>query len=104
MCGICGIFDPDGVSREDIQLMAQEIAHRGPDDQGFYVNGRIGLGNRRLSIIDLAGGHQPIGNEDGTIQIAFNGEIYNHPTLRQELQQKRHIFHTSSDTEVIVHL
>jgi len=104
MCGICGIFDPDGVSREDIQLMAQEIAHRGPDDQGFYVNGRIGLGNRRLSIIDLAGGHQPIGNEDGTVQIAFNGEIYNHPTLRQELQQKGHVFHTSSDTEVIVHL
>jgi asparagine synthase (glutamine-hydrolysing) len=104
MCGICGKYSPEGVSLEDVRSMAQVIAHRGPDDQGYYVNGRIGLGNRRLSIIDLKGGHQPIGNEDGTIQVAFNGEIYNYPTLREELQQKGHIFQTNSDTEVIVHL
>lgn len=104
MCGICGKFSPEGVSLEDIQRMAQVIAHRGPDDQGYYVNGRIGLGNRRLSIIDLEGGHQPISNEDGSIQVVFNGEIYNYPALRQELQQKGHLFQTNSDTEVIVHL
>lgn len=104
MCGICGKFSPNGIRREEIERMAQVIAHRGPDDQGYFVDGCIGLGNRRLSIIDLTGGHQPIGNEDGTIQVAFNGEIYNYPMLRQELLQKGHVFQTDSDTEVIVHL
>jgi asparagine synthase (glutamine-hydrolysing) len=104
MCGICGKYSPAGVHVADIEPMLRAIAHRGPDDEGVYVNGRIGLGNRRLSIIDLPGGRQPIGNEDETIWVVFNGEIYNYPALRHELQQRGHVFHTHSDTEVIVHL
>ena len=84
--------------------MANAIAHRGPDDEGYYLSGQIGLGFRRLSIIDLSGGHQPLSNEDGTIWIVFNGEIYNYQQLRQFLISKGHIFRTQSDTEVIVHL
>jgi len=84
--------------------MADTIAHRGPDDEGYYVSGPVGLGFRRLSIIDLATGHQPISNEDGTIWIVFNGEIYNYQDLRTFLQGKGHIFKTQTDTEVIVHL
>lgn len=84
--------------------MADTIRHRGPDDEGFYVSGQIGLGFRRLSIIDLSGGHQPLSNEDGKVWIVFNGEIYNYQELRQELVAKGHFFKTKSDTEVIVHL
>ena len=84
--------------------MADTIAHRGPDDEGYYMSGPVGLGFRRLSIIDLATGHQPLSNEDGTIWIVFNGEIYNYQELRAFLQEKGHLFKTRTDTEVIVHL
>jgi asparagine synthase (glutamine-hydrolysing) len=104
MCGICGIYDPAGVQPEHIQSMLRRIVHRGPDDEGKYVRGAIGLGSRRLSIIDVPGGSQPICNEDGSIWIVFNGEIYNHPELRQQLEKTGHNFSTRSDTEVIVHL
>jgi len=104
MCGICGKFSPSGVQIEEINHMLDIIAHRGPDDSGYYVRGSIGLGNRRLSIIDLQGGRQPISNEDGTIWVSFNGELYNYKTLRAELRSKGHLFRTNSDTEVIVHL
>ncbi len=107
MCGICGIFllDPgDGVERPLLERMNRTMNHRGPDDEGYYVSGPVGLGMRRLSIIDLDGGRQPIANEDETIWIVFNGEIYNYPELRSELVAKGHRFRTRSDTEVIVHL
>jgi asparagine synthase (glutamine-hydrolysing) len=107
VCGICGKlrFDKDAeVSPRLIKSMADSISHRGPDDEGFYVRGQIGLGFRRLSIIDLSGGHQPLSNEDGTVWIIFNGEIYNYVELRDWLLTKGHIFRTKSDTEVIVHL
>jgi asparagine synthase (glutamine-hydrolysing) len=84
--------------------MGDVLVHRGPDDVGYYVNSSIGLGNRRLSIIDLEHGHQPITNEDGTVVIVFNGEIYNYRELRRQLQSRGHRFRTSTDTEVIVHL
>jgi asparagine synthase (glutamine-hydrolysing) len=104
MCGICGKFSPAGVAVPELQVMLGALAHRGPDDEGVYVNGRVGLGNRRLSIIDLAGGRQPISNEDETVWIVCNGEIYNYRSLRQGLEQRGHCFRTNSDTEVIVHL
>jgi asparagine synthase (glutamine-hydrolysing) len=83
--------------------MTDTIIHRGPDDEGIFSDGKVGLGMRRLSIIDVAGGHQPIENEDGTVRVVFNGEIYNYRTLRSELQGKGHRFRTQTDTEVIVH-
>jgi asparagine synthase (glutamine-hydrolysing) len=92
------------VSPALVKAMADTIHHRGPDDEGYYVSGPIGLGFRRLSIIDLQSGHQPVSNEDGTIQIIFNGEIYNYRELRAFLLGKGHVFKTQSDTEVIVHL
>src|SRR5271169_206921 len=107
MCGICGKLEFERekqVSASLVKQMADAIRHRGPDDEGFYVSGQIGLGFRRLSIIDLAGGHQPLSNETGTVWIVFNGEIYNYRSLREELQTKGHVFSTNSDTEVIVHL
>jgi asparagine synthase (glutamine-hydrolysing) len=104
MCGICGKFSLKGVTQEDIRPMLEVLAHRGPDDEGIVVKDKIGLGNRRLSVIDLSGGHQPISNEDGSIWIVYNGEIYNHRLLREMLEEKGHIFRTNSDTEVIVHL
>ena len=107
MCGICGklIFDPAAtVSPALIKSMADTIAHRGPDDDGYFVSGSIGLGFRRLSIIDLSGGHQPLSNEDGTVHIVFNGEIYNYRELRQYLLGRGHVFRTQTDTETIVHL
>ena len=104
MCGICGKYSPEGVQSSQIQRMLDSIAHRGPDDEGTYVHGAIGLGNRRLSIIDLQSGKQPICNEDGTIWIVYNGEMYNYPSLRHELEAKGHLFRTHSDTEAIVHL
>jgi asparagine synthase (glutamine-hydrolysing) len=104
MCGICGKYSPAGVSPAEINQMLRPIIHRGPDDFGCYVDSHIGLGSRRLSIIDLANGRQPISNEDDTIWIVFNGEIYNYRALRHELVQRGHTFRTNSDTEIIVHL
>jgi asparagine synthase (glutamine-hydrolysing) len=107
MCGICGKleFHPEAkIAPHLLKQMADAIVHRGPDDEGYYVKGQIGLGFRRLSIIDLSGGHQPLANENDTIWIIFNGEIYNYQELRAELISKGHIFRTKSDTEVIVHL
>jgi asparagine synthase (glutamine-hydrolysing) len=104
MCGICGKYSPSGVKTEELNSMLGTIVHRGPDDSGCYVNANIGLGSRRLSIIDLDTGNQPISNEDGTIWVVYNGEIYNYRTLREQLEAKGHLFHTNSDTEVIVHL
>ncbi len=107
MCGIAGILHcnrNERVSESVIHSMCEAIVHRGPDDAGYYISERIGLGMRRLSIIDLVTGHQPIHNEDKTIWLVFNGEIYNFPELRAELINKGHEFYTHSDTEVIVHL
>jgi asparagine synthase (glutamine-hydrolysing) len=107
MCGICGIFEferREEISQECVRRMTDTIIHRGPDDEGIYVGPGIGLGFRRLSIIDVAGGHQPISNEDGRIWVMLNGEIYNYPELRQELLGRGHTFTTHSDTESIVHL
>jgi asparagine synthase (glutamine-hydrolysing) len=104
MCGICGQVNPEGVNPDDLRRMLQIIAHRGPDDQGEYLNGPVGLGSRRLSIIDPVGGRQPLSNEDQTIWIVCNGEIYNYRQLRAELQGRGHSFRTNTDTEVIVHL
>lgn len=106
MCGICGQYNfGDGmpVLRQDLERMADSIVHRGPDDDGYYVEGALGLGFRRLSIIDLAGGHQPMSDEEESVWVIFNGEIYNFPELREELQSYGHRFRTRSDTEVIVH-
>jgi len=107
MCGICGkltIRGEQAVSPALIKAMADTIEHRGPDDEGYYVSGSIGLGFRRLAILDLKSGHQPLSNEDGTIWIIFNGEIYNYQELRAFLLSKGHVFKTKTDTEVIVHL
>lgn len=107
MCGICGIYNVHTKEPVPISLvknMADTIKHRGPDDEGFYVDKQIGLGHRRLSIIDLEGGHQPLTNEDQTVWVVFNGEIYNFQALRADLLKRGHIFTTNSDTEVIVHL
>jgi asparagine synthase (glutamine-hydrolysing) len=106
MCGICGQFnyrDRSPVRRGDLVRMATSIAHRGPDDEGFFLDGPLGLGFRRLSIIDLAGGHQPMSDAEESVWVVFNGEIYNYPELKQELTAFGHIFRTKSDTEVIVH-
>jgi asparagine synthase (glutamine-hydrolysing) len=105
MCGICGIFDRSGVPIDQgiLQKMMAILRHRGPDGEGRFVDGEVGLGHRRLSIIDVDGGAQPIGNEDGSLQIVFNGEIYNFIELRGELEAAGHKFTTRSDTEVIVH-
>lgn len=106
MCGIVGIVDLKGrkIERETIKAMADQIIHRGPDDEGFFIGDGVAFGARRLKIIDLETGHQPQCNEDGTIWITYNGEIYNFLDLRRELEGKGHIFKTKSDTEVIVHL
>lgn len=107
MCGICGkvSFQSDAtVSPTLLREMAETIRHRGPDDEGYYVSGPVGLGFRRLSIIDLEHGHQPLANEDESIWIVFNGEIYNYQELREFLIGKGHTFRTRTDTEVIVHL
>jgi asparagine synthase (glutamine-hydrolysing) len=104
MCGICGKIGRKPVNKDELRQMAAAIKHRGPDDEGFYINGRVGLGHRRLSIIDLDSGRQPIANEDETVWIVFNGEIYNFPVLKEELEAQGHTFRTNTDTEVIVHL
>ncbi len=107
MCGICGklTFDRSAnVSANLLKRMADAIHHRGPDDEGYYTSGPVGFGFRRLSIIDLNSGHQPISNEDATVWIVFNGEIYNYKELREQLRSKGHVFKTQTDTEIIVHL
>lgn len=106
MCGIAGIVATDKnvqIDRAQIERMCAEIVYRGPDEEGILARDGVGIGMRRLSIIDLAGGQQPIANEDRTIWIVFNGEIYNFPELRNELESKGHQFRTNSDTETIVH-
>ena len=105
MCGIVGLVRNDGkpVDRDLLARMNDAIRHRGPDDDGFYLNGPVGLGMRRLAIIDLKSGQQPIHNQDGTTWIVFNGEIYNYLELRQQLEKLGHTFYTNSDTEAIVH-
>lgn len=106
MCGICGQFNygtGEPVLRPTLERMATAMVHRGPDDDGFFVDGSLGFGFRRLSIIDLAGGHQPMSDLDETVWVVFNGEIYNYPELKAELEGFGHVFRTTSDTEVIVH-
>lgn len=107
MCGIAGIYDSvdhTPIPSFLIKAMTDSLVHRGPDDDGIYVSGGIGLGHRRLSIIDLEAGHQPMTNEDGTVWVVFNGEIYNFLELKDFLVRKGHIFKSRSDTETIVHL
>src|SRR5689334_8113981 len=108
MCGICGIVAlgnaGPSISKEILEKMNQSIAHRGPDDDGFYITDQVGLASRRLSIIDLATGKQPIANEDRTVWNVFNGEIYNYRELRNYLDKHGHVFRTNSDTETILHL
>lgn len=107
MCGICGIFEYStgaAVPRELIQRMNDTLVHRGPDDEGMYVEGPVGIANRRLSIIDVAGSKQPISNEDGTVWVVLNGEIYNFRALQRHLRDRGHTLRTDGDTECIVHL
>src|SRR5262245_15622124 len=107
MCGIAGVMYTDGGRPVDpalLKAMGDSLAHRGPDAEGFRTAPGIGLVHRRLSIIDLSGGDQPLDNEDGSVQIVFNGEIYNSLELRTGLIQRGHRFKTNSDTEVLVHL
>ena len=105
MCGLVGYIDKKSkkTKKETIKKMADVIIHRGPDGEGYFVDDNIAMGFRRLSIIDLKGGNQPLYNEDNTLVINFNGEIYNYKELREDLIKKGHTFTTNSDTEVIVH-
>src|ERR1700690_1741048 len=107
MCGIAGILEFGHDKRANaaaLREMCRAIIHRGPDDEGFYTDGAAGIGMRRLSIVDVAGGHQPLSNEDGTLWIVFNGEIYNHLALREQLIARGHRYSTHSDTETVIHL
>src|SRR5207245_1129087 len=107
MCGICGILycgEERRVQRDTLAQMNAHIVHRGPDDDGFFVEGNVGLAMRRLSIIDIRTGQQPISNEDKSLWIVYNGEIYNHRELRSKLEARGHRYRTKSDTETIVHL
>ena len=105
MCGIAGFVNVKGAAdRSIIEAMNVAIAHRGPDDDGFYINENVALAMRRLSIIDVSGGHQPIYNSDKTKWIVFNGEIYNYQSLREVLEARGHKLYTKSDTEVVLHL
>ena len=106
MCGICGQYNfgtHAPVQRRVIEAMTKSLRHRGPDDEGYYIAGTMGLGFRRLSIIDLAGGHQPMSDWEESVWVVFNGEIYNFLELRHELEEHGHVFRTNSDTEVIIH-
>jgi len=106
MCGICGQYNfgnQSPVRRTEIEAMTKSISHRGPDDEGYFIAGPLGFGFRRLSIIDLSGGHQPMSDQEESVWVVFNGEIYNFPELKRELQGFGHIFRTNSDTEVIIH-
>src|SRR5689334_25107971 len=108
MCGINGIaFSSRSRRRVDaaaLKAMRDVITHRGPDDEGIYIDENVGLGHRRLSIVDVAAGHQPMTNEDGRLQITYNGEIYNHSDFRAELEAAGHVYSTRCDTETILHL
>src|SRR6058998_4264113 len=107
MCGIVGIvkLNPlETVDEECLKRMRDVLQHRGPDDKGLVIDGPVGLGHRRLAIVDVRGGHQPMANEDGTVWIVFNGEIYNHAELRPRLEACGHRYRTRSDTETILHL
>src|ERR1700694_3311572 len=108
MCGICGIAIPEKLKRvidaATLLRLRDSLAHRGPDDAGVFIDEQVGLGHRRLSIVDLAGGHQPMCNEDGNIWISYNGEVYNHRDLRPALEERGHIYQSVSDTETIIHL
>src|ERR1017187_8103415 len=102
MCGICGIYESGrdtAIECAVLKRMADTIRHRGPDDEGFYSAPGVGLAHRRLSIIDVTGGHQPLSNEDGSIWIVFNGEIYNFEELNQRYLASGHTFRTRCDTE-----
>src|SRR5215471_569556 len=106
MCGICGQYNSRNsaaVRHADIKAMTDSLAHRGPDDEGYFTAGPLGLGFRRLSIIDLSGGHQPMSDQQQSVWVVFNGEIYNFPELRRELASHGHVFRTNCDTEVIIH-
>jgi asparagine synthase (glutamine-hydrolysing) len=106
MCGICGQFEfgtGTVITPEQIKVMMSRMVHRGPDDEGAYFSGSLGLGFRRLSIIDLGGGHQPMSDQTGSVWVVFNGEIYNFQEVRRELEGRGHLFRTRSDTEVLVH-
>src|SRR5437773_10299656 len=106
MCGICGLVSLAGATVDPavVAAMNETLVHRGPDNAGSFAEGPVALAARRLSIIDLEGGDQPIGSENGRIQVVQNGEIYNHVELRERLEKSGHTFATRSDTEVIVHL
>src|SRR5438034_11668758 len=107
MCGIAGLMKFGQDARADsgaVRQMCAAMTPRGPDDEGVYTDGPVGIGMRRLSIIDVAGGHQPISNETGLLTIVFNGEIYNYRDIRQRLIDGGHVFKTNSDTETILHL
>src|SRR3990172_6226164 len=108
MCGINGIALSTSSSRQlDVRILAEMrdvLRHRGPDDEGIFVDGLVGFGHRRLSIVDVAAGHQPMTNEDGSLYITYNGEIYNHADFRKSLEEKGHVYSTHCDTETILHL
>src|SRR5260370_398541 len=110
MCGICGVLNfgssPEPADEPTLRRMTDTLAHRGPDDEGFYLSPdrQVGLGFRRLSIVDLATGDQPMSNEDGAVWLVFNGEIYNHAALRPGLEARGHRFRSRCDAEVVVHL
>src|SRR4051794_29097423 len=106
MCGLAGIFDTAGARSVDepaLRRMTTAIRHRGPDGDGFHVEPGVGLGHRRLAIIDIGGGDQPMYNEDGSVVVVFNGEVYNHNDLRPELEALGHVFQSRCDTEAIIH-
>src|SRR4051812_41357233 len=106
MCGIAGLLSLGNkpVFEKEVEAMCDAMVHRGPNDAGYYSADRVTLGMRRLSIIDLEGGHQPVHNEDKSVWVVFNGEIYNFKALRSSLERQGHRFYTDTDTEVIVHL
>src|SRR5438132_4311033 len=106
MCGVAGFwhFDKRPMDGAPLRRMTRALAHRGPDAEGYYEAPGIGLGHRRLSIIDLSTGGQPLCNEDGSVWVAFNGEIFNYVELRADLEIRGHVFKTRSDTETLVHL
>src|SRR5262252_8764784 len=108
MCGICGFAVPSSsdrrVDESVVTRMCESLVHRGPDDSGIYADTHAALAHRRLSIVDLSGGHQPMSNEDKRIWITYNGEVYNHLDLKPDLEKAGHIYRTSCDTETIIHL
>src|SRR5262245_7267623 len=103
MCGICGVIS-DRIDRDELIRARDKMIHRGPDASGIFIDKNVGLAHRRLSIIDVAGGAQPLSNEDGSVWITYNGEIYNYAELMDQLRARGHTFRTRSDTEVLVHL